>query len=243
MNLNNNDNIRGIRGYIDLVRDLLKNKKYRSITILCLWFLAILIFAMFIRANSSLNKGDNVNSFDRYNNNGKEILTEQDVKTLIQNISGYDFEYFIDGNFLLKGTLVNNRYDITYNDVSYYGVDGIIYLGLDDSLVELIPFPVNIFNLSVSSISNLIKNCEMDYLTNYKDGKYKAGFKIRLADFLLTYDSKIVDSDNYVEIGVIINNNSIVSIELDTRYVNEYYMNSFGNSITLNLSNIRNNEV
>ena len=213
--------------FLKSIKEGLKDPKKRSLTLLGLY--AIFFIFVFI-VISSAPSNPNPKLPEEENNN--EV---NNVDTNI--IDGYEYLYKIGNDIVVTGIHKLDEDLFTYNGISYYKKDNIIYLS--DSVVEDPEFDISKF--SYETMSELIKESEFEQETTYKDGNKKTSYNINVQKYFTflneenlcdnddcknTFASIVVDTKDYI--------NSIV-IDLSSYYGNEY-------KIEINYTNINNIE-
>lgn len=211
--------------FFSSIREGLKDPKKRSLTLLGLYAIFFIFVFIFINSAPSnptpkLPDDDNVGN---NNDTGK--------------VDSYEYSYKISNNTIVSGVHKLNEDMFTYNNLKYYRKDNVIYF--NDSVVENFEFSIDKF--SYETMEELLKECEFEQETTYKDGNKKTTYNINVqkyfaflnefsvcdtVDCSTTFASLTVDTKDYI--------NSIV-IDL-TKYYGYSYL------IEINYSNINNIE-
>lgn len=195
-----------------LIKELLKNKRYRSLIILGLY----LVFMSFV-VMSIKNVPTNENKIDNR-------LEEFKLKT------NYNYTYSIKTTKdelvetkTIFGTRFNNKNQLIYEDKTY----------LFDNV--LIGFPINEIDLSKLTydyIYNYIKESTSDI---------KDVYTLKLSDFMKIVNGVNITSESNILINIRFIDNTINQIDIDlTKYVNFNQELYDEYSVTINYSNIGN---
>lgn len=216
-----------IKEYWEIIKEAWKDSRKRAIIKLGLYFIFFIIVIAMIRVNNSVPIINNKEEQITYNN--------------------YSFKLNYNGNELLNGTYDEGVVKYIYQNQIYYLKDGMSYQMIDNNLVNVVTNHVHVNRLMIDILDSYIDESEELYKTEFKDGRIKKAYEIKIQDFAYLYDNKEITDENKVNIIVTYLDEKIIEAEYDlTSYFNTYYniqnnyvikleFNNFNSSEKLNL--------
>lgn len=192
-----------MKEFFKKVKILYDNKKYRSLVILCAYFIFFTIVILIMQ-----------------NNARHQPLTDVINKITLENMQSYSYKYTLtsnDENYTIEGVRYNAQERLVYNGQIFYIINDNLYVIkeeqltlIDDDIVSL-----RLLQLNSTNLNNIINVANKDYTI---DGdivmeKYTISFN----RFLELYDDTniVVDDNQNVFITISKKDNIIMSIELD----------------------------
>ena len=212
--------------FLRSIKEGLKDPKKKSLTLLgiyAIFFIFVFIFLSSAPTNPSPKLPVDDNKEVDKNDTGK--------------VESYEYSYKVGNNIIVNGVHKLNEDMFTYNNLKYYKKDNVIYL--NDSVVEDFDFSLDEF--SYESIREILKECEFQEETIYKDGNKKTTYNIstqKYFTFLNEFNACDTVDCSTTFVNITVNTKDYInSVVIDlTKYYGYDYL------IEINYSNINNIE-
>ncbi|MEG0022228.1 MAG: hypothetical protein RR745_05125 [Bacilli bacterium] len=189
--------------YFEIIKKIWSNRRYRAL--ITLGFYAV--FFIFV---ISLIREDYRNSL-KPNHQQTTVNDEFQIKNdYLATIKINDGIYLFNADTSIL-TIKDREYKVELN----------ILTPLDNDIHEVPSFPVKFWRFTPEVISNLIRDKESTYTTNYPNGDIKKGYKIPMENIFKNVNSSInvLDGCDYKEgfivISVRTNNNNLIKTSLN----------------------------
>lgn len=212
---------------VSKILEIWKNRRYRGLIILGLWFIFFFFVIMLLRVSAR-------------NNQNTPQQTIKTVPNILENIKNYEFQYDItqdDITYSINGSYIDDETLFTYNENTYFIKDK-IYIVNNEELQEVEnPIEIDISKLNIENIYNLIKDKDKLYETE-ESGIKTTVYKISINEFSKLFGIDI-ESEDFIEINIETKDNSYESIYMDlTQYMNYYELKYRKYNIKLELNSI-----
>lgn len=212
-----------IKEYWEIIKEAWKDSRKRALIKLGLYFIFFIIVIAMIRVNNSAPIINNKEEQVTYNN--------------------YSFKLNYNGNELLNGIYDEGVVKYIYQDQTYYLKDGMSYQMIDNNLVNVVTNHIRVNRLMIDILDSYIDESEELYKTEFKDGRIKKAYEIKIQDFAYLYDNKEITDENKINIIVTYLDEKIVEVEYDlTLYFNTYYNIQNNYVIKLEFNNFNSSE-
>lgn len=181
--------------YVILFKKLWDNKRYRSILILCLYFIFFGVVISALRTDYQYMESDN-------SNNQSGINIEEKINNWYSFDDNYQYAILVNeeevGNILVNDGIIN----LTVSNKQYIIINNIIYLNKDDNLKKIskidgLDMSISILKLNIEDITKYLKNIK-NY--SYEDNIIK--YQISSS-----YFTDIEESDELILVEAIGNDN------------------------------------
>lgn len=138
--------------------------------------------------------------------------------------NNYRFIYTLNNNVIVEGNYDKEiiRYEI--GKQIYYIYDGEYYRLVNDNLVNNNNPGLKIDKFLLNQVEIYQSISEELYKTEFKDGRLKKGYQIKVENFAFIYDNKEISDHNYIDFNITYIDNQIVEMEFNlTPYFKNYY--------------------
>jgi len=201
--------MKDVKEYLNLFKELWKNKRYRSLIILGFYFIFIMFIVMGLKSTPSIPK------------------VEEPVKTSYESMNNYEYTYTITSNEVIniEGMRYQDKEIILYkndNKKYYYDEDG-FYLVSDNQMnrTSYILYDYSMKDLRPNRINQLLLSSTLSHEMSYQNNEIKKEYKIAIKDYLRWLNGTFSSDDSIITIEVIEKDSLVNKITLDlTNYNN-----------------------
>ena len=190
-------------GYIRKIRELLKDPKKKSLTILGLYFIFFIFVFVFLntaeRPANIPSEPKEKSPFEYY-----EDMTGYNYKITYTNMDKID---------IIEGSYYDNKSIFTYNNVKYYYEDSLYVIDNDTYYLGNIEY--NISKIFSSNLSTIIEDLDEQSKTMYKDGTIITNYTIdsnKIYNYLYGLESTY---NNLVSVNITESANNIHNVVID----------------------------
>jgi len=189
--------------YIREIREMLKDPKKKSLTMLGLYFVFFAFVFIF------LNTAERTTSIH-------EVPKEKTSFEYYSDMTGYNYKISyinLDKIDIIEGSYYDSKSIFTYNNVKYYYEDALYVIDNDSYYLGNIEYNISkVFN---NNLSTIIEELEEESKTTYKDGTIITNYTIesnKIYNYLYGLESTY---DNFVSVSITEKENKICNIIID----------------------------
>lgn len=194
----------GLRNFFGNIKLIWANRQYRSAIKLFLYIIFMIAVLLFIQAG--------------YNQNDNNIIIKTPLESF-GDLDNYSYQTVINENnnlTIIDGNHLNGENNFAINGINYFTKDKQVYMvNNNESVLADLPFIINIFDLTPSTIENMISKSEKVSKTNYKNGMVETNYQLSAKEFAKIYANKDIVSNDFVTITTRLEDNKINRIILN----------------------------
>ena len=198
--------------YVEKFLQLWAIPRWRSLIILCMYFL------FFVLVISSINTQDS--SYDKPSTTNKNSIVES-----YKNMDNYYFTITIKNDNIktLTGMMYDNKMVFELDEIKYSYEDGQLYKKDMEIYKKTDDFELDfeVYKFVPSFIYKLIENGKIEAKTEYKDGTVSNTYLVNVSEFMKLYFGTLKQTNDDIIVTMYQNKDMIFKVDLDL--TNVYY--------------------